>query len=92
MILRLTQSIKPQASTSERVGNSRPCSAGIFSKSSSENNGNNHKLFFVPNTLNRVKGIMRDALQGKPDATNSNKDIHDYCTIQHYELLMISNS
>lgn len=41
----------PQASTSERVGNSRPWSAGMFSKSSFENKGNNHNAFFVPKTF-----------------------------------------
>jgi len=40
-------------STSERVGNSMPLSAGMFSKSSSENNGNNHRAFFVPKTYKR---------------------------------------
>jgi len=43
-------------STSERVGNSMPLSAGMLSKSSFENNGNNHRAFLVPKTLkNRVK-------------------------------------
>lgn len=45
----------PQASTSERVGYSSPWSAGMLSKSSFENKGNNHNAFFVPKTLKKMK-------------------------------------
>ena len=43
----------PQASTSDRVGKSRPRSAGMLLKSSSEYIGNNHNAFFLPKTFNK---------------------------------------
>ena len=59
---KMTMEMHHQASASERVGKSRPWSAGIFSISSLENNGRSHNAFFVPKTLRQHRNIIQWAL------------------------------